>query len=146
MAGGQCHGGIPGYRIQAWPTIGGCQLSSAWIRVFHWQKWAPRVLSQLFLGALMASIKPARSVISSLRGPTTSVVFVLLEYPAMSIAARILPRASPSRASRKSSCLGVRVFVIEMSYCLVIEPLGLYRQCQECTGIIQRSEQCSQQE
>ena len=37
------------------------------------------------------------------------------EYPAKSMAALICPRASPSRASRKSSCLGVRVFVMTLS-------------------------------
>ena len=63
------------------------------------------------LGAFIASIIPARSVISSLRGPTTSVVFVLLEYPAMSIARRMLPRASPRSASRKAACLSVSSLV-----------------------------------
>ena len=63
-------------------------------------------------GAFIASIIPARSVISSFKGATTSAVLVVFEYPAISMAALMLPRASPSRASKKSSCLGVRVFVI----------------------------------
>ena len=63
-------------------------------------------------GAFIASISPARSVISSLSGPPTSAVLVVPEYLAKSVAALILPRASPSRASRKSCWLGVRVLVI----------------------------------
>ena len=61
-------------------------------------------------GAFIASIILALSVISSLSGPTTSAVLVVREYPAKSMAALICPRASLSRASRKSSCLGLRVF------------------------------------
>ena len=69
------------------------------------------IMSSAALGAFIASIEPARSVISYFRGPTTSEVFVLLEYPAMSNAARILSRASPSRASRKAACLLVSFLV-----------------------------------
>ena len=62
-------------------------------------------------GALMANIMPARSVISSLSGPTTSEVAVVFEYPAMSMARRMLPRDSPRSASRKADCLFVSSLV-----------------------------------
>ena len=51
---------------------------------------------------------------------TTSAVLVVREYPAISMAARMLPRASPSRASRKSSCLGVRAFVITVYFSVTL--------------------------
>ena len=63
-------------------------------------------------GAFKASIRPSRLVISTFNKPITSAVIVDFDYPAMSMATLMLPRASPNRASRKSSCLGVSVFVI----------------------------------
>lgn len=59
----------------------------------------------------ITSIIPARSVNSSFRGPTNYVVFVLLEYPAVSIARRMLPRDSLRSASRKAHCLSVSSLV-----------------------------------
>ena len=67
-------------------------------------------------GAFIASIIPVRSVIFSFNGPTTSANLVVREYPEISMAALMSTWASPSRASRKPSYLGVRDFVITVYF------------------------------
>ena len=53
-------------------------------------------------------------MILSFNGPRTSAVFVDFKYPAVFIAALILPLALPNKALRKSSCLGVKFFVMTL--------------------------------